>query len=114
MTVLNVKPGDRFEVPVGSDLPIKFGTPYTAQQLLDAQAAGGLAVIWTHDGDTGQWDAVPEDTGILLNIPSDRLEVGFYALKPRAVIDGKVKKYKKAVAMHVLADGDVYGIGTPS
>lgn len=101
--ILTLRPGEKFEVPVGADIPILFGTPFTEEQLV----AGELTVIWTHAGETGSWPAEPEGEGILLNITADMLETGFYALKPRAVIDGEVKKYTKAIGMRVLADGEV-------
>lgn len=101
--ILTMRPGEKFEIPVGADTPILFGTPFTANQMETAE----VSVIWTHDGESGSWPAEAEDTGVLLLITPTMTEVGFYALKPRVVIDGEVKKYPRAVAMRVLGDGEV-------
>lgn len=105
--ILTLRPGEKFEVPTDAYTPIRFGTPFTSGQLGEAEAAESLAVTWTRGAESGTWPAVADGTGILLKIEAGMVTPGFYSLKPTAIIDGKPRKYRKAVGMRVLADSEV-------
>lgn len=104
MIILTLKPGEKFEVPVGADLQIRFGSPFTEEEMEDAT----LSVIVSRKGQQPvEWQADAEGTLSVLVITPDVLAPGFYALKPKFIINGLVRKYLKAVGMRALADHEV-------